>query len=176
MTKTYWTGKETSASKSLRGATVSYGLTENAAVNAHIISNRIYYDVYNDNEYNLFDSWVKSTPKIAEYIDVIKKAEIGTVFGKVNLNFSIPTIKKWLTKFDEKSNSYTELERFMDEINEALVTKDLEFPVYKLWNLHEERLMTIDQDTANSDDWKLMTFGLESERDEYINDNFRTLV
>lgn len=176
MAKTYWEGKQTEATRILDEATVSYGLTENASVNAHIIANRIYYDVYNNGGGNLFDSWGRETPTITDYIDIIREADIGMKFGKINLNLTLGTIKKWMLKENDEGD-YGELEVFMDEIFEALSKEDLTFTVYKLWHLHDKNLMTINEETANTDEWSLMTFGRISQRAEYIKDSsWRKLV
>lgn len=177
-TETFWRGRRTPAIKKLATATVSWGFTESDVVNANIAANKIYYDCYNGGGCNLSREMgygERNYSQLEEYVELILKANVGTKFGPINLNSMPETILGHLLKRDE-NGVYVELELFFEELTNALAEENLDFPVYKLWHLHAENLMTLNPETANTDEWSLMTFGLESERAGYLKGNSRTLI
>lgn len=156
METTYWNGKKTKENDVLSEKMISIGYTENEAFNAYIAVTKIYYDCYNNGGCNLEYDDYHNTSYLDELTERILNADIGSIFGEINLEDEAEDIlEKLLT--EDKDGDYVHLELFIDLVIEEISKKNTDFKKYSVWQNFDKELLSYSEKTE--DGWQEVSFG-----------------
>lgn len=118
---TYWAGKGKYRDfiENLAEKMPGHGYTSNVYVNIYLVMAHLYYDVYNNGGGNIEDCFAKDFQnRVKPYLD-----------NEVSLQ---PFINEDFAKMEEMVNVAFEF----------IIDKDLDFPIYRKWCNHDERVIS----------------------------------
>lgn len=151
--KTYWNGDSEHQDKlrKLSALTPSWGMTENKYVNLFITACNVYYDVYNNNGWNIKEN--NFPERVLAYLlpfkDDLKALRFDVKEETLLRNFK-----------NEKK-----LERFMDEIVLYLQDKDLSYEKHTIYFDNDKKELS----KTEIEGFIVITFGLQAEYDDWVN-------
>lgn len=159
----YWNGD-----KEAPEIGVDWGKTDNIYVNALSAAKNIYYEFLNNGGWN-FNEDGKISSYFTDYIDDIRKADIGSILGNINLSNSYRRLYNDLDK--QEGNYYTHLDGFLDAVIERVLSEDLTMTVITIYFDYKNELISKEPHEGFS----TCTFGEASEAEDWFNHRVNVL-